>query len=89
MKSLVIQDKPYSAQPTCEIPKAVPTKILIYTVVGFFLSSTLSIIAFMRYNETHVVLRSHHEAEVRKLVVEVQELRQTIKDREERLLSIE
>lgn len=72
MKSLAIQDRPYSDSPTCEIPKAVPTKMLIYTVVGFFLVSTLSIIAFMRYNDTHV----------NKLVTEVQALRQVIKDKE-------
>lgn len=72
MKSLAIQDRPYSDSPTCEIPKAVPTKMLIYTVVGFFLVSTLSIIAFMRYNDTHV----------NKLVAEVQALRQVIKDKE-------
>ena len=82
MKSLAIQDRPYSDSPTCEIPKAVPTKMLIYTVVGFFLVSTLSIIAFMRYDDTHVVLRSHHDAEVNKLVTEVQALRQVIKDKE-------
>lgn len=72
MKSLAIQDRPYSDSPTCEIPKAVPTKMLIYTVVGFFLVSTLSIIAFMRYDDTHV----------NKLVTEVQALRQVIKDKE-------
>lgn len=72
MKSLAIQDRPYSDSTTCEIPKAVPTKMLIYTVVGFFLVSTLSIIAFMRYNDTHV----------NKLVTEVQALRQVIKDKE-------
>lgn len=72
MKSLAIQDRPYSDSPTYEIPKAVPTKMLIYTVVGFFLVSTLSIIAFMRYNDTHV----------NKLVTEVQALRQVIKDKE-------
>lgn len=62
MNSLTIQDKPYLSTNTCEVPKSVPTRWLLYSMVGFFFISTVVI-----------VLKSHHEAEVKKLVTELEQ----------------
>lgn len=73
MNSLTIQDKPYLTVDTCEVPKSVPTKWLLYSMVVFFLITTIAIIAFIRYDDNRTVLKSHHEAEVKKLVTELEQ----------------
>lgn len=81
MNSLTIQDKPYLSTNTCEVPKAVPTKWLLYSMVVFFLITTIAIIAFIRYDDNRTVLKSHHEAEVKKLVVELEQYKTLLESR--------
>ena len=81
MNSLTIQDKPYLTVDTCEVPKSVPTKWLLYSMVVFFLITTIAIIAFIRYDDNRTVLKSHHEAEVKKLVVELEQYKTLLESR--------
>lgn len=81
MNSLTIQDKPYLTVDTCEVPKSVPTRWLLYTMVGFFFLSTVVIIAFIRYDDNRTVLKSHHEAEVKKLVTELEQYKTLLESR--------
>jgi len=73
MNSLTIQDKPYLSTNTCEVPKSVPTKWLLYSMVVFFFLTTIAIMAFKKYDDNRTVLKSHHEAEVKKLVIELEQ----------------
>lgn len=81
MNSLTIQDKPYLSTNTCEVPKSVPTGWLLYSMVGFFFISTIIIIAFIRYDDNRTVLKSYHDAEVKKLVTELEQYKTLLESR--------
>jgi len=81
MNSLTIQDKPYLTVDTCEVPKSVPTKWLLYSMVVFFFLTTIAIMAFMKYEDNRTVLKSHHEAEVKKLVTELEQYKTLLESR--------
>lgn len=72
MNSLTIQDKPYLTTDTCEVPKSVPTKWLLWTMLGFFFLTTAIILALSK---------SHHEAEVKKLVTELEQYKTMLETR--------
>lgn len=81
MNSLTIKDKPYLAIDTCEVPKSVPTKWLLWTMVGFFFLTTAIILAFIRYDDNRTVSKAHHEAEVKKLVTELEQYKTLLETR--------
>ena len=81
MNSLTIQDKPYLTTDTCEVPKSVPTKWLLWTMVGFFFLTTIIILAFIRYDDNRTVSKSHHEAEIKKLVTELEQYKTILESR--------
>lgn len=81
MNSLTIQDKPYLTTDTCEVPKSVPTRWLLWSMIGFFFLSTGVIIAFIRYDDNRTVSKSQHEAEVKKLVTELEQYKTLLESR--------
>lgn len=66
-----IENKPYLSD-TCEVPKSVPTKWLLYGMVEFFFLTTIAIIALSK---------AHHEAEVKKLVTELEQYKTLLESR--------
>jgi hypothetical protein len=81
MSFLTIQDKPYLNTNTCEVPESVPTKWLLYSTIGFFFVTTAIIIAFIRYDTNRTVLKSHHDAEISKLVTELEQYKKLLETR--------
>ena len=75
-----IENKPYLTQ-ACEVPKSVPTKWLLYSMVAFFFLTTVIILGFIKYDDKRTVLKSHHEAEVKKLVTELEQYKTMLETR--------
>ena len=75
-----IENKPYLTQ-ACEVPASVPTKWLLWTMVAFFFLTTVVILGFIKYDDKRTVLKSHHEAEVKKLVTELEQYKTMLETR--------